>query len=57
MQDHIEALNFDRNVTVTLEGGYNCNYSSISGDLTVKGNIVISKGCVSFTGGALMITH
>lgn len=38
-------LNVNRNITVTLEGGYNCNYSTNSGSMTlIKGMITTSVG-------------
>ncbi|WP_157046141.1 hypothetical protein [Geotalea uraniireducens] len=47
MYDHMESLSLDRNVSVTLDGGYSCDYSSITGSLTINGNMIISDGNIN----------
>ncbi|HDH11382.1 MAG TPA: hypothetical protein ENG83_04150 [Nitrospirae bacterium] len=42
-----ENLNFNRNISVTLEGGYDCNYSAIIGNTTLNGNMTISNGTIT----------
>jgi hypothetical protein len=36
--------NFNLNKTVTLDGGYNCGYSSVTGRTVINGSINISDG-------------
>jgi len=42
-----ENLNLNRPVTVTIQGGYNCDHSSVTGMTTITGNIIISEGKVT----------
>jgi len=42
-----EDLNIDRNISVTFEGGYNCDYTAISGATVLNGNMMISNGTVT----------
>lgn len=44
--DYIENLVFDRNISVTIKGGYDCNYSTNSQSSAVDGNMTISNGTV-----------
>jgi hypothetical protein len=37
-------LNVDRDIPVILEGGYNCDYTAVSGNTTVLGIVTISDG-------------
>jgi hypothetical protein len=37
-------LNANRNITVTIEGGYDCNYTAITGYTGLNGTIRISNG-------------
>lgn len=37
----------DRPVAVTLEGGYDCSYSSVTGKTKVNGNVTITSGKVT----------
>lgn len=39
-----ENLDINLNKEVTFTGGYNCNYSSVSGSTTLNGNLSISNG-------------
>jgi PKD repeat protein len=41
-----ESPDFNLNKTITLDGGYNCGYSSVSGSTVINGNINISDGSV-----------
>ena len=45
-QDIIYEGDFDayRDITITLEGGYNCDYSTVTGVTTLNGNVTISDG-------------
>jgi YD repeat-containing protein len=54
MYDHIGNLTFDRNIAVTLDGGYACDYSSKSGSITIKGDMVVSKGSVKIKGSVTL---
>jgi hypothetical protein len=37
-------LNINRDIAVTMQGGYNCDYTVVTGKTSIKGKIVISKG-------------
>lgn len=39
-----------RNITVTLEGGYNANYSAISGVTSIPGTVTLKSGIVTING-------
>ncbi len=38
---------FSRDIEVTFECGYNCDYSSIMGETTIEGNITVDSGTVT----------
>lgn len=40
-------LNINRNISVTLEGGYNCDYSAQTGKTILNGMITISDGVIT----------
>jgi len=42
-----EDIDFNRPVTVTIQGGYNCDHSSVTGRTTINGNMTISDGTVT----------
>jgi hypothetical protein len=42
-----DDLTADRNISVTLEGGYNCNYSSVTGTTIFNGFMTVSDGLVT----------
>ncbi len=42
-----ENLNINRSVSVTIEGGYNCDYSSNTGNTELKGTMTISGGTLT----------
>jgi|GEM_PF-4883959 len=54
MYDHYESLRLDRNISVTLDGGYSCDYSSITGNLTIKGDMIISNGNINVIGPVVL---
>lgn len=39
-----ENVNFNRNISVTLEGGYDCDYMTVVGNTGLKGMMTISGG-------------
>jgi PKD repeat protein len=41
---YADSLNISRDVTVTIDGGYNCDYTGSSGMTTINGNITITTG-------------
>ncbi|MEW6001773.1 MAG: PKD domain-containing protein [Nitrospirota bacterium] len=45
--DFTENLNFDRNVVVTLKGGYDCWYANNPSGTGINGAIIISNGVVT----------
>jgi len=48
-------LNIKRNITVTMEGGYDCLHSSQYGPTTIIGNIRITGGKLIIQGGTLAV--
>lgn len=54
MLDHFDSLLLDRNVSVTLDGGYLCDFSSISGNLTIKGDVTIFNGTLIVKGNVVV---
>ncbi|MBI4847071.1 MAG: Ig-like domain-containing protein [Nitrospirae bacterium] len=51
-----ENLNLDRDLSITLTGGYGCNYSSATGTTTIKGDMIISAGTLTISSGTLIIS-
>lgn len=41
-----ENLYINRNISVTLEGGYQCDFSSVTGETIINGNLTVSDGTV-----------
>ncbi len=41
--------------SVTIEGGYDCTYSAITGNTTQNGNMTISNGTLTIDAGTLQI--
>jgi PKD repeat protein len=50
-----EDLNINRNISVTLEGGYDCDYTAITGKTTLKGDMTLSNGTVIVQEGTFVI--
>ncbi len=48
-------LNIDRNISITLNGGFACDYSSNANITTVYGNMMISDGSVAIQSGIIEI--
>ncbi|MBI5664759.1 MAG: S8 family serine peptidase [Nitrospirae bacterium] len=42
-----DDMNANRNISVALEGGYNCNYTSVTGKTTFNGIMTVSDGVVA----------
>jgi M6 family metalloprotease-like protein len=42
----VSDLNVNRSISVTIEGGYDCNYSAVTGTTTLNGDMPISDGSV-----------
>jgi hypothetical protein len=42
-----DNLNTNRNISITLQGGYNCNYSAITGKTVFNGIMTVSDGVVT----------
>ncbi|GBD97086.1 MAG TPA: choice-of-anchor D domain-containing protein [Nitrospirae bacterium] len=40
----IENLNINRNISITLEGGYDCSYSNITDKTRIQGDMTVSDG-------------
>lgn len=39
-----EDININRNITLTLDGGYDCNYTTKVGNTVLRGNISVTEG-------------
>lgn len=52
-----ENLDFDLPKTVTLEGGYECDYSTITGETTINGDVEISDGLLIIDTGTFVIDN
>jgi hypothetical protein len=50
-----EDIDFNLPILVTLEGGYNCDYSGITGTTIVNGNMTVSDGVVIIQSGTIEI--
>jgi hypothetical protein len=51
----IGDLHIDGAVSITFEGGYDCDYSAVSGTTTVIGNMTISNGTITIQSGTLEV--
>ncbi|GBE40610.1 hypothetical protein BMS3Bbin09_00496 [bacterium BMS3Bbin09] len=40
-------VNADQDISMVFDGGYNCNYSDITGTTAFNGNMTISSGTVT----------
>lgn len=45
--DFNENLNLNRNVSITLDGGYDCDYTTNPNYSTIRGTLTISDGAVN----------
>lgn len=45
--DFTETLTFNRSVSVTLQGGYDCDYTNNAGSSVIKGSLTISAGTLT----------
>jgi len=43
----VENISMNRDITSTVDGGYNCDYTMNTGVTTVRGNITITSGIVT----------
>jgi hypothetical protein len=50
-----ENIDFNLPISVTLEGGYNCDYSGITGSTVINGNMTVSDGTVIIQGGTVEV--
>jgi hypothetical protein len=48
-----ESLTFHRDITVKIEGGYDCGYSSDTGVTIINGDMTINDGALIIQGGTL----
>ena len=39
-----ETLILDRNITIVLQGGYDCNYTRVTGKTNINGTLAINNG-------------
>lgn len=49
------GLNINRNITVTMDGGYDCLHSAQTGSTTIMGNMRISSGKVIIKSGKFVV--
>ena len=49
----IEQLNIDQDKSVNIEGGYNCDYSAVTGETVQIGNMTISDGTLTLANFSL----
>jgi len=52
---HSEDLNINSNKTVTFENGYGCVYTSITGIVTINGNVTVSGGKITIVSGKIIV--
>jgi len=45
-----ENIHIDRNISTTLQGGFDCNYHNNNGRTTLEGSMIISNGTVTIEG-------
>ena len=50
-----EDLSVDRNISVTMRGGFNCDHSTQTGTTVIAGNMTISSGTLTIQSGTLEI--
>jgi PKD repeat protein len=49
------GLNINRNITVTMEGGYDCLHSTQTGSTTIIGNMTVSSGKFIIQSGTFVV--
>ncbi len=49
------GININRNINVTIDSGYNCDYSNHSGETTISGDMVVNDGTLIIDSGTLVI--
>ncbi|MBI5100722.1 MAG: hypothetical protein HZB33_02615, partial [Nitrospirae bacterium] len=45
--DFAETLSVNRNISVTLKGGYNCDFSNVVSTTSITGALVIDQGTLA----------
>jgi hypothetical protein len=50
-----EDLNINHSKLVKIEGGYTCDYASVTGKTTINGNMIISEGTLVIQNGTLEV--
>jgi hypothetical protein len=50
-----ENVTFHNAAAITLEAGYDCTYSAVTGTTTISGNMIIQNGSITIQKGTLMI--
>ncbi len=50
-----EDVDFNLPISVTIEGGYNCDYTQITGTTTISGNMTVSDGTVTILEGTVRL--
>ncbi len=50
-----EDLMIDANKSVAIAGGYNCDYSAITGSTTVNGDMTVTDGVITIQNGTLEV--
>ena len=49
-----ESPTFNRDISITIEGGYNCDYSEVIGSTAIVGDMTVSNGTVTIGGVELV---
>jgi hypothetical protein len=50
-----ESIILDRSISLTLEAGYNCDFTILNGKATVNGNLTVSEGMFIIQNGTLQL--
>ena len=51
----VEDIVLDRNVSITIDAGYDCGYSGNTGVTTINGNMTVNDGLVTIQSGTLEV--
>ncbi len=54
-QTFTENLIVNSNISITLQGGYDCNYTNNTAETVLNGNIIISNGTLTIESGTLVV--